>query len=41
MREGEGAGAMMSGPLISGSNQPAAPFQFPFIVLHGQGAFFN
>jgi hypothetical protein len=40
-REGEGAGAMMSGPLISGSNQAATPLQFPFIVLHGRGAFFN
>jgi hypothetical protein len=38
----EGAGAMMSGPLVNGSSQTAAPFQFPFIVLlHGQGAFFN
>jgi hypothetical protein len=38
----EGAGAMMSGPLVNGSSQTAAPFQFPFIVLlHDQGAFFN
>jgi hypothetical protein len=28
--EGEGL-AMMSGPLISGNSQTAAPFQFPFI----------
>jgi hypothetical protein len=35
-REGEGAGAMMLGPLVNGSSQTAAPFQFPFIVLlHG------
>jgi hypothetical protein len=34
---------MMSGPLVNGSNQTAAPFQFPFIVLlrHGRGAIFN
>jgi hypothetical protein len=34
---------MMSGPLVNGSSQTAAPFQFPFIVLlrHGQGAIFN
>jgi hypothetical protein len=34
---------MMSGPLLNGSNQTAAPFQFPFIVLlrHGRGAIFN
>jgi hypothetical protein len=33
---------MMSGPLVNGSSQTAAPFQFPFIVLlHGRGAFFN
>jgi hypothetical protein len=33
----------MSGPLVNGSNQTAAPFQFPFIVLlrHGRGAIFN
>jgi hypothetical protein len=40
-QEGEGAGAMMLGPLVSGNSQTAAPFQFPFIVLHGRGAFFN
>jgi hypothetical protein len=40
MREGEGAGAMMSGPLINGSSQTVAPFQFPFIVLDGRVAFF-
>jgi hypothetical protein len=36
-------GAMMSGPLVNGSNQTATPFQFPFIVLllHGRGAIFN
>jgi hypothetical protein len=36
-------GAMMSGPLVNGSSQTAAPFQFPFIVLsrHFQGAIFN
>jgi hypothetical protein len=39
--EGEGAGAMMSSPLVSGSSQTAAPFQFPFIVLNDRGAFFN
>jgi hypothetical protein len=39
---GEGAGAMMSGPLVNDSSQTAAPFQFPFIVLlHGRGTFFN
>jgi hypothetical protein len=29
---------MMSGPLVNGSSQTAAPFQFPFIVLlrHGR-----
>jgi hypothetical protein len=33
---------MMSGPLVNGSSQTAAPFQFPFIVLlHGRGTFFN
>jgi hypothetical protein len=33
---------MMSGPLVNGSSQTSAPFQFPFIVLlHGRGAFFN
>jgi hypothetical protein len=33
---------MMLGPLVNGSSQSAAPFQFPFIVLlHGRGAFFN
>jgi hypothetical protein len=35
MRE-EGAGVMMSGPLVNGNNQTVVPFQFPFIVLlHG------
>jgi hypothetical protein len=36
-------GAMMSGPLVNGNSQTAAPFQFPFIVLlqHGRGAIFN
>jgi hypothetical protein len=34
---------MMSGPLVNGSSQTAAPFQFPFIVSlrHGRGAIFN
>jgi hypothetical protein len=34
---------MMLGPLVSGSSQTAAHFQFPFIVLlrHGRGAIFN
>jgi hypothetical protein len=34
---------MMSGPLVNGSSQTVAPFQFPFIVLlrHGRGAIFN
>jgi hypothetical protein len=34
---------MMSGPLVNGSSQTAAPFQLPFIVLlrHGRGAIFN
>jgi hypothetical protein len=33
---------MMSGPLVNGSSQTAAPFQFTFIgLLHGQGAIFN
>jgi hypothetical protein len=34
---------MMSGPLVNGSSQTAAPFQFPFIVLlqHGRGAIIN
>jgi hypothetical protein len=34
---------MMSGPLVNGSSQTAAPFQFPFIVLlrHGRGVIFN
>jgi hypothetical protein len=40
MRE-EGAGAMMSGPLVSSSSQTTMPFQSPFIVLDGRGAFFN
>jgi hypothetical protein len=38
----EGAGAVMSGPLVNDSSQTAAHFQFPFIVLlHGRGTFFN
>jgi hypothetical protein len=33
---------MISDPLVNGSSQIAAPFQFPFIVLlHGRGTFFN
>jgi hypothetical protein len=34
---------MMSGSLVNGSSQTAAPFQFPFIVFlrHGRGAIFN
>jgi hypothetical protein len=33
---------MMSGPLVNGSNQTVAPFQFPFIVLlHGRATIFN
>jgi hypothetical protein len=32
---------MMPGTLVSGNSQIATPFQFPFIVLHGRGAFFN
>jgi hypothetical protein len=34
---------MMLGPLVNGSSQTAAPFQFPFIVLlqHGRGVIFN
>jgi hypothetical protein len=34
---------MMSSPVVNGSSQTAAPFQFPFIVLlrHGRGATFN
>jgi hypothetical protein len=34
---------MMSGPLVNGSSQTSAPFQFPFIVLlrHGRGVIFN
>jgi hypothetical protein len=40
MREGGGAGNDV-GPTCQWQ-QPAVPFQFPFIVLlHGQGAFFN
>jgi hypothetical protein len=32
----------MLGPLVNGSSQTVAPFQFPFIILlHGRGAFFN
>jgi hypothetical protein len=27
--------------VVSGSSQTSAPFQFPFIVLHGRGALFN
>jgi hypothetical protein len=42
LRGKEKAGAMMSSPLVNGSNQIVAPFQFPFIVLlHGRGTFFN
>jgi hypothetical protein len=38
----EGAGAMMSGPLVNCSSQTVMPFQFEFIVLlHGRGAFSN
>jgi hypothetical protein len=38
----EGAGAVMSGPLVNGSSQTETPFQFPFIILlHGRGVFFN
>jgi hypothetical protein len=33
MREGEGAGALMLGPLVSGTSQIAVPFQFSFIAL--------
>jgi hypothetical protein len=40
MREGEGAGAMMSGPLVSGNSQTATPFPFPFIVLDVRVTFF-
>jgi hypothetical protein len=41
-REGEGAGAMMSDPLVNGSSQTAMPFHISFIILvHGRGAFFN
>jgi hypothetical protein len=34
---------MMSGPLVNGSSQTVAPFQFPFIVLlqHGWGTIFK
>jgi hypothetical protein len=34
---------MMSDPLVNGSSQTAAPFQFPVIILlrHGRGAIFN
>jgi hypothetical protein len=34
---------MMSDPLVNGSSQTAAPFQFPFIILlrHGRGTIFN
>jgi hypothetical protein len=34
---------MISGPLVNGISQTAAPYQFPFIVLlrHGRGAIFN
>jgi hypothetical protein len=34
---------MMSGPLVNGSSETTAPFQFPFIVLlqHGRRAIFN
>jgi hypothetical protein len=38
----EGAGELISGPLINSSSQTVLPFQFPFIVLlHSRGAFFN
>jgi hypothetical protein len=33
--EGEGAGAMMSGPLVNGSSQTAVAFQFTIIILDG------
>jgi hypothetical protein len=34
---------MMSGPLVNGTSQTAAPFQFPFIILlqRGRGPIFN
>jgi hypothetical protein len=34
---------MISGPIVNGSSQTAAPFQFPFIILlrHGRDAIFN
>jgi hypothetical protein len=38
--EGEGAGAVTSGPLVSSSSQTVTPFQFPFITLDGRAAFF-
>jgi hypothetical protein len=32
----------MSGPLVNGSSQTAAPFQFHIVLLrHGRGAIFN
>jgi hypothetical protein len=37
-QEGEGAGTMMSGPLVNGNSQTAAPFQFPNIVLDARVA---
>jgi hypothetical protein len=39
-RGGEGAGAMVSDPLIRINSQTAEPFQFPYIVLDGRVAFF-
>jgi hypothetical protein len=33
LRGKEKGGAMMSGPLVNGSNQTVVPFQFPFIIL--------
>jgi hypothetical protein len=40
-REGEEAGVMMSGSLVSSSSQTAVPFQLSFVVLHARAAFFN
>jgi hypothetical protein len=39
-REGEGLGAMVSGPLVSDNSQTKTPFQFPFIVLDGRVTIF-
>jgi hypothetical protein len=36
----EGAGAMMSGPLMNGSSQLRRLFNF-HVLLHDRGAFFN